>query len=91
MRRYKSTTYGQKGGEGPNTGKTAVKFTCPHPIRDQDAKPKRVYSPGAETWKNPTAFWYQGQDKSWHLNTVVDGDNLPDWHQPYTKLPATRA
>ena len=85
--------YGQKGGLGPNTGKKAVKFLCPHPLgiqRADEVKIKRVFDSGAADWANPVALWYKAQGE-WHLNTVVDGDNVPDWAKHYTTYPATRA
>ena len=34
--------YGQKGGLGPNTGKKAVKFLCPHPLGIQRADEVKI-------------------------------------------------
>lgn len=82
--------YGMKGGLGPNTGKKAVKFTCQHPLRGQPPKTKRVFDSDAAAWAHPVALWYKAKGV-WHLNTVVDGDNVPNWASDYIIMPARRA
>ncbi len=96
MRELKSwqSGYGMKGGLGPNTGKKATTFLCVHPLglKHSTSEPtrKRVFSSDAATWAKPVGLWYRAKDE-WHLNTVVDGDNLPDWAAHYTTSPASHA
>jgi hypothetical protein len=79
------TDYGTKGGTGPNTGKKARKFLCPTPGDDTAPVTKRVFN--ADGFKRPVALWYE-HAAVWHLNTVVDGDNLPEWAKNYTQTEA---
>lgn len=74
------TTFGQKGGEGPNTGKRARKFLCPHPVTGEPVA-KRVFK--ASDYQKPVALWYQHNDV-WYLNTVVDAADMPGWAKNYT-------
>lgn len=79
--------YGRIGGTSPNVGKTATKFRCSHPASGPD-QIKRVFK--REGMTRPVALWYE-HGGTWFLNSVVDGDNLPDWAKNYTQTEAVPA
>lgn len=91
MRAIKTTTYGQKGGEGPNRGRKATTYTATAP--DGTMLTKRSYQIDA-----PTAYLgaYQHQGV-WHAAGIVDRLNSkggPDYGRDFDSgqiaLPATR-
>jgi hypothetical protein len=76
--------YGKIGGTSPNAGKKASKFLCRTPGDDTAPVIKRVFTTG---FKRPVALWYQ-HATVWHLNTVVDGEDLPEWAKNYIQTDA---
>ena len=79
MRRGKSTTYGEKGGEGPTRGKTATTYIATLP--DGTEVSKRDFNPPA----NPTGYAYQ-HDGEWYLAAIAEPADARFGH--YTPCPA---
>ncbi|XAI95987.1 hypothetical protein [Microcystis phage Mwe-JY26] len=76
MRRTKTTTYGQRGGEGPNTGRKAVTFAFTRP--DGVEGKTRVFKNPPE---GPEAFVilyppHNGYD--WHVGRVAESQGSFD-------------
>lgn len=83
MRRgYKETTYGQRGGEGPNTGKSAVTYQCQGP--DGKVWKKRCF----KSWmQNPVMCFYTDSHGVWWVAGVTDQSD--ERMQHYKMIPAT--
>lgn len=77
--------WGKKGGTSPNAGKTAIKYRCTDPEGKQATK--RVFAPAP--YEQPVALYYQ-HGGVWHLNTVIDAKNRPDWAKNYTETEAVK-
>ncbi len=78
MRRAKSTTYGQRGGEGPNTGRKAVTYQAPLPggrtIR------KRFYKGAPEALEAVAALLPPCNGYGWIFWTAADSrEAMPDY------------
>lgn len=65
MRRSKTTTYGQKGGEGPTKGKTMKRYVAKLPGTNQDVffNSYTVDQPAAVA----NFYWFNNQ---WNKNSV---------------------
>jgi hypothetical protein len=61
----RTTTYGQKGGEGPTRGKTAVTYVVTLP--DGTTAKKRDFNPPA----SPTGYAYQ-HDGIWYVAGISE-------------------
>jgi hypothetical protein len=72
-------SYGQKGGEGPNTGKRAVNYKVTLP--DARTVTKRDFNPPA----NPTGYAYQHAG-IWYLAAIDEPDAVR--FKNYTQCPA---
>jgi len=73
------TTYGQRGGDGPNTGKKATTYIATLP--DGIEVTKRDFNPPAI----PTGYAYQHEGK-WYLAAISEPDDARFGH--YTQCPA---
>lgn len=67
---------GHRGG--PRRPKN-VRFTCRAPNGFSIVKSVPVL----EELKKPVSLWYE-HNGQWHLHTVVDKENMPDWARNYS-------
>lgn len=72
--------FGQPQGNGAQINRKPTKYICNHP--NGGAVVKSVLD--AAGFEEPVALWYQS-GKDWHLNTVVDRKNMPEWAKNYTQ------
>jgi hypothetical protein len=81
-RRYKETTYGQKGGEGPTRGKKAIVYTGTTP--DGTPWKKRVFNERGGDTLIATGFMYNGKP------SIVVWPGQPEWEGDFGRMVATR-
>lgn len=83
--RFKRTTYGEKGGEGPTRGQTASVYELIAP--DGSVHRKRSFHVHSD---DVIGIGYTHQGK-WYPNTVFDRSNIPEWgNEPEKWVPARR-